>query len=77
LSPPWESFVVMATRTIADHLEDLLAERRAALRSPLARNDAYMADLDEEIAQCRHAYAIEAVTERALARAAVAGTIHG
>lgn len=67
----------MATRTVADHLDELLAERRAALRTPLAHNAAYMSDLEAEIATYRTAVVIAAVTEQALARAAVAGSMHG
>ena len=67
----------MAPSPIATHLDELLAERRAALRSPLARNDAYMADLEAEIAAYRRAVVVAEVTQRALARAALAGKLHG
>jgi hypothetical protein len=67
----------MAARTLANHLDELLAERRAALRTPLARNEAYMADLEAEIETFRYAVVVDQVTERAVARAAVAGRLHG
>jgi hypothetical protein len=67
----------MAARTLANHLDELLAERRAALRTPLARNEAYMADLDAEIETFRYAVTLDAVTDRAVAQAAVHGKLHG
>ena len=71
----------MATRTTtvvsAAHaktqLTGLLDERMAALRTPLAANDAYMADLEAEIAACRATYVAAAVTELAL----LSGAAHG
>ena len=67
----------MAARTLATHLDELLAERRAALRTPLAHNEAYMADLEEEIAAYRRAAVVAEVTVMALGRAAAAGKLHG
>jgi len=67
----------MAVGALTHLLDDLLAERRAALRTPLARNEAYMADLEAEIATCRRAVVFEEVVAQATARAAVAGKLHG
>jgi hypothetical protein len=71
----------MATRTTAlvsaaharSQLAGLLDERTAALRTPLGANEAYMADLEAEIAACRATYVAAAVTELAL----LSGAAHG
>jgi hypothetical protein len=51
------------------HLEQLEAERAHALRSQLAANVEYLAELDAELALCRHVHAVLAVTEIASLRA--------
>jgi hypothetical protein len=55
------------------HLSELLAERALASLEGLARNRAYMADLDNEIAMTRDAYVAAAVFEIATLRAALSG----
>jgi hypothetical protein len=55
------------------HLDELLAERALASLEGLARNKAYMADLDDEIAMTRDAYVAAAVFEIATLRAVLSG----
>jgi hypothetical protein len=55
------------------HLQQLQAERALALIEGLGHSPAYMADLDDEIAQTRHAYVGAAVTEIATLRAELSG----
>ena len=62
---------------VRNRLGVLLAERDLALHSVLARNEAYMHDLDAEIAACRAAYVGAVVTEIALRRSAVQGPLRG
>jgi hypothetical protein len=50
-------------------LNELLAERALASMEGLARDGAYMDDLDDEIAATRHAYVAAAITEIAALRA--------
>jgi hypothetical protein len=59
------------------HLDELLAERDLALHSVLAHNDAYMDDLEAEIAACEAAWVGAAVTEIALRRSAREGRLYG
>jgi uncharacterized coiled-coil protein SlyX len=58
-------------------LYQLTAERLDALELGLARNEMYMAELNEEIAEARHAYMIAAVTELATLRAQLTGAAVG
>jgi hypothetical protein len=58
-------------------LAGLLDERTAALRTPLAGNEAYMSDLEAEIAACRATYIAAAVTELALLQGAATGRNQG
>jgi hypothetical protein len=58
-------------------LDSLLSERSTALRSPLAGNAAYMADLEAEIATCRATYVAVAVTELATLQGAALGRNQG
>jgi hypothetical protein len=58
-------------------LDDLLEERRAALESPLAGIELYMADLEAEIESVRATYVLAAVTERALLQGAAHGRNQG
>lgn len=75
----------MATRTptvvsaaqARTRLDSLLDERSTALRSPLAANAAYMADLEAEIATCRAAYVAVSVTELAMLQGAALGRNQG
>jgi hypothetical protein len=56
----------------------LLAEERVlAHESGLDRDRAYMADLEDEIAETRHAYLGAAVTEIAMLRARIDGPLQG
>lgn len=68
--------IVSATHA-KTQLENLLHERIAALRTPLAANAAYMADLEAEIAACRATYVAAAVTELALLQGAAVGRNQG
>lgn len=58
-------------------LDGLLDERSTALRTPLAANETYMADLEADIAACRAAYVAATVTELALLRGAANGRNQG
>ena len=58
-------------------LKELQAERLLASSEGLAANTAYMADLDDEIAQYRNAYIGAAVTEIAMLRARIDGPLQG
>jgi hypothetical protein len=58
---------------IQDHLRELHAERALALITGLGADDAYMADLDDEISATRSAYMCTAVTEIAWLRAELSG----
>jgi hypothetical protein len=51
----------------------LLAERAEACATGLAEVRLYMADLEREIAECRHAYVTTAVTEIASLRGELSG----
>jgi hypothetical protein len=54
-------------------LKELQAERLLATTMGLAADAAYMADLDDEIAQVSDAYVVAAVTEIATLRAELFG----
>ena len=54
-------------------LKELLAERLLASSEGLAANTAYMADLEQEIAEVRAAYVTAAVTEIAARRGELFG----
>ena len=54
-------------------LYQLTAERLDAAELGLADNAIYMAELDEEIAEARHAYVQAAVTELAILRSELTG----
>jgi hypothetical protein len=58
-------------------LSQLTAERFEATDLGLAQNEVYMAELDDEIAELRHAYVIAAVTEIASLRAQLTGVAAG
>jgi hypothetical protein len=58
---------------LRSHLTELEAERALALRTGLGDVQAYMADLDEELAEQRHLYVLTAITEIATLRAELFG----
>ena len=62
---------------LADHLRLLYVERALAGLEGFSDDGAYMADLDDEIADTRHAYAGTAVTEIASLRAELSGPLAG
>ena len=55
------------------HLVRLTAERLDAAEAGLAENQAYMAELEEDLAETREAYVGLAVTEIATLRAELSG----
>ena len=63
----------MFAAEIHTHLQELQAERALASIEGLASDSAYMADLDQDIAQARDAYVGAAVTEIATLRAQLSG----
>jgi hypothetical protein len=67
----------MSAIEMQTHLQELEAERALALIEGLGESQAYMADLDDEIAATRHAYIAAAVTEIAVLRADLSGELHG
>ncbi len=62
---------------LAEHLRLLYAERALAAEAGLGDDPAYIAELDEEIADCRQAYVGAAVTDIAVLRAELSGALHG
>lgn len=73
---PRTTDLVSATRA-HHHLAELLEERAAARRTPLAGNAAYMADLEADIVASTAAYVSAAVTELAVLRGAAHGRPQG
>ena len=67
----------MSAIEMQTHLKDLQAELALALAEGLEENDAYMADLSEEISEVRHAYIAVAVTEIAVLRAELSAPLVG
>lgn len=67
----------MDSSEIRTQLARLHIERIDATEIGLADNDVYMADLEEEILECRTQLAIAAVTEVAVARAEHTGRLLG
>jgi hypothetical protein len=67
----------MSAAKIRAHLLELAQERREAERAGLSANEAYMADLDEEIVACRLALVGAAVTEIAVLRGELFGREFG
>jgi hypothetical protein len=68
---------VMSAIEMQTHLQQLEAERAQAMMEGLGHSAAYMADLTEEIEVTRHAYVATAVTEIAVLRAELSGTLEG
>ena len=62
---------------VKHHLELLHTERALALSTPLRRDAAYMADLNEEILATRHAWISSAVLEIARLREELGGAVQG
>ena len=60
-----------------DRLRDLMDELATARRAGLSANGTYMDDLGSEIARCRAAYVLLAVTEMASHRALLCGRLEG
>jgi hypothetical protein len=67
----------MSAIEMQTHLQDLRVERELALIEGLGNSAAYMADLEDEIAETRHAYVTAAVTEIAVLRAELSGPLLG
>jgi hypothetical protein len=67
----------MYANEIRTHLDRLQLERFEAEAIGLDRCEAYMADLEDEIAECRAAYVGAAVTEIAVIRAELFGRLEG
>ena len=67
----------MNTTEIRAQLTRLELERITAAEVGLAGNETYMADLEQEIFECRSALTLSAVTEIAVARAAASGPLRG
>jgi hypothetical protein len=67
----------MYTSELRARLNRLELERREAEAVGLTDCEAYMSHLNEEIFECRAAYAGAAVTEIAIARAERDGRLHG
>jgi hypothetical protein len=67
----------MNSTEIRVQLARLQLERIDACEIGLAENNTYMADLEEEILECRIQLAIAAITEAALARAEKCGRLLG
>ena len=63
----------MSAIDMQNHLQALQSERALASIEGLARNSAYMADLEHEIAATHAAYVGAAVTEIATLRAQLSG----
>jgi hypothetical protein len=70
--PPKRKLTPMSAIEMHIHLQELHVERALAAIEGLARDPAYMADLEEEITATRHAYGA-AVTEIASLRAQLSG----
>jgi hypothetical protein len=60
-----------------DYLAQLQAERALASLHGLDRNPAYVADLDEALAEAERAYVLAAVIEIASLRAEIDGALAG
>ena len=67
----------MSAIEMQNHLKELHVELALALAEGLEGNDAYMADLSEEISEVRHAYIAVAVTEIAVLRAELSAPLVG
>ena len=74
---PTRTTAVVSAAHAKSQLAELLDERAVALRTPLRANQAYMADLEAEIAACRATYVAAAVTELALLHGAAHGRNQG
>ena len=70
-------FRAMTASELHTHLDRLVAERAEARATGLAEVQLYLADLQREIEECRHAYVSAAVTEIAILRAALSRPLVG
>ncbi len=66
-------FAPMTAADAREHITDLEAERALARVTGIAEIAAYMDDLDEELDEWRHHYAVAAVTEIATLRGELFG----
>jgi Na+-translocating ferredoxin:NAD+ oxidoreductase RnfC subunit len=62
---------------LAQHLRELRAERALVRAGGVVTGGASLADLEEEIAACAHAYVGAVVTEIATSRAELSGRLLG
>lgn len=69
--------IAMPAIELQIRLKELHAERLLAANEGLAADSAYMADLDDEIAEVSNAYVGAAVTEIATLRAELFGALVG
>ena len=76
LSPPEHAMTTQTATDLREHLDLLHQERALALGTSLADDQAYMADLLEEII-ATHAYVGSAVIEIARLRARLHGELRG
>jgi hypothetical protein len=67
----------MTTAELHNHLRELQAERALAESTGVAGIDAYMADLERDIARSQAAYIGAAVTEIATLRGQLSGRLWG
>ena len=67
----------MTASEIHKNLDRLRAERQEARETGLAEVRLYMADLQREIEECRHAYVRASVVELAMQRAQATGRLEG
>ena len=77
LSPPEHAMTTQTATDLREHLDLLHQERALALGTSLADDQAYMADLLEEIMATHHAYVGSAVIEIARLRARLHGELRG
>lgn len=68
---------ISSAADVAEHLRDLLVERKLADVEGLSSDARYMADLEHEIAGYRSAYLGAAVTEIAILRGELSGRLQG
>jgi hypothetical protein len=67
----------LSTSDLREHLRLLRTEQRLALATPLARNEPYMADLQDELDATVAAYTMLAVIHIAQLRAIWRGQLRG
>ena len=67
----------MSATELQVYLQELESERMAAALEGFVRDSAYMADLDDEIAETLHVYVGAVVTEIATLRAELSAPLRG